>query len=152
MDHVGGHLGASSNFQEMGEEGVAWGLRVRINLLYHLPFFVVGSACGGIGLLGMIWFWYRWQSNYIWISSNIFMPGALSAIQGVIATVITTYAINNSLVFVGPSKWTLIATGGTAVVFLALYAIYHYKLTNLQNKHDEECGMRDAGTHGEGKR
>ena len=31
MDHVGGHLGASSNFQEMGEEGVAWGLRVRLD-------------------------------------------------------------------------------------------------------------------------
>jgi hypothetical protein len=131
--------------------------------------FIVGCVCSGIGVLGMCWFWLRWKSNYVWICNNIFMyvynhtalfiqthyfsprPGALSGVQGVIATLATNYGQNNKLVFVGSSKWTLVATGGVTVVCGVLIIIYMFiVLRRVQKEHDMEYGERHVGKRGAG--
>jgi hypothetical protein len=88
------------------------------------------------------------HSNSLFFSSR---PGALNALQGVIATLSSNYGQNNKLVFTGSSKWTLIATGGVTVVCAVLFIFYKFIiLRNIQKKHDVEHGERRAGTHGEG--
>jgi len=89
------------------------------------------------------------HSNSLSFSSP--RPGALNALQGVIATLSSNYGQNNKLVFKGSSKWTLIATGGVTVVCAVLFLFYKFiMLRNVQKNHDVEYGERRAGTHGEG--
>ncbi|KIM72678.1 hypothetical protein PILCRDRAFT_81683 [Piloderma croceum F 1598] len=124
-----------------------------ISHLGHVHLFIFRCVCSGIGVLGMCWFWYRWHANYVWICSNIFLnvPGALNALQGVIATLSSNYGQNNKLQFVGSSKWTLIATGGLTVSCAVLYLFYNFiMLQNVRKQHDVEHGEQQAGAHGEG--
>ena len=67
------------------------------------------------------------------------------------ATLASTYGSNGKLIFIGPNKWTLIATGGIAVTCGALYLIYNFRtLRSMRMTHDNEYGRRKAGKHGEG--
>lgn len=78
-------------------------------------------------------------------------PGALSGLHGVIATISSNYGQNNKLIFVGTSKWTLIATAGVTVVCGVLLLFYKFVvLRNAKKKHDGEYGERRAGRRGEG--
>jgi hypothetical protein len=78
-------------------------------------------------------------------------PGALSGLHGVIATVASNYGQNNKLIFVGTSKWTLIATAGVTVVCGVFLLFYKFVvLRNAKKKHDREYGKRQAGRRGEG--
>ncbi|KIM78491.1 hypothetical protein PILCRDRAFT_75454 [Piloderma croceum F 1598] len=135
--------------KKTGTKGVTGDL---IGSLQHLPIFIVGCACGGIGILGMCWFWYRWQANSIWICNNIFLPGAVNSLHGVVATVASNYGQNNKLEFVGTSKWTLIATAGLTVVCMLFFLFYSFIVSgSAKKKHDREYGGRKAGSRGEGR-
>ena|SRR5882757_8571389 len=35
--------------------------------------YVIAWLCTGIGAIGMIWLWWRWQKNYVWIVNRIFV-------------------------------------------------------------------------------
>ena len=79
-------------------------------------------------------------------------PGAISGLHGVIATVASNYGQNGKLLFVGTSKWTLIATAGVTVVCGGFLLFYKFVvLRNAKKKHDREYGERKAGRRGEGK-
>jgi hypothetical protein len=69
----------------------------------------------------------------------------------VTATLASTYGEHGKLVFSGPNKWALIATGGVAATCGALYLIYNFiTLRSVQKMHDKEYGPRKAGERGEG--
>lgn len=40
---------------------------VVIDQIKHVQLIVVGGVCTGIGALGMVWLWYRWHKNYVWL-------------------------------------------------------------------------------------
>jgi len=140
--------------QTSGNAAVGAAQSTTVGAIHHLSLFVVACSCSGIGALGMCWFWYRWQSNYIWLIKNIFMPGALNSVAGVISTLSSVYATYNTtrkFTFSGTSKSTIIATGGLTVVCGMLTVFYKFVLLrNAKNRHDNEYGKRRAGSHGEG--
>lgn len=58
----------------------------------HVPLLYIAAFCSGIGALGMIWLWFRWRANYVWLLNRIFLPGCLNSFAGLISTLINVYS------------------------------------------------------------
>jgi hypothetical protein len=98
----------------------------------------------------MIWLWYKYARNYVWLLSHIFMPGALNGLAGVASTLASVYGAQNG-VFTGSSIPTIAATGGCTVVCGILAAWYTWvMLGRVKRRHEEAVGKEEAGAHGEG--
>ena len=39
----------------------------------NIPLLVVAGVCTGIGAVGMVWLWWRWKQNYVWLLNKIFL-------------------------------------------------------------------------------
>ena len=39
----------------------------------NIPLLVIAGVCAGIGAAGMIWLWWRWRQNYVWLLNKIFL-------------------------------------------------------------------------------
>jgi len=39
----------------------------------NIPLLVVAGVCSGIGAVGMVWLWWRWRQNYVWLLNKIFL-------------------------------------------------------------------------------
>ncbi|KAJ7768256.1 hypothetical protein B0H16DRAFT_1307858 [Mycena metata] len=121
-----------------------------IHAVQHVPLFVIAFVCSGIGVLGMLWLWWRWSQNYIWLNNRIFLPGALNSVAGIISTLVNVYSAQHGQ-FVTTSRITIIATVVAAVICGALTVLYSMvKLKKVREAHNREVGRERAGRHGEG--
>jgi len=96
---------------------------------------IIAYACCGVGGLGMCILWLRWSHNYVWLLGNIFIPGLLNGLSGVLSTFVGIYATQNGTY--GPSSIaTLAVTGACTVICAFLTAIYSFwKLEAVKKKH-----------------
>lgn len=39
----------------------------------NIPLLVIAGICTGIGAAGMVWLWWRWRQNYVWLLNKIFL-------------------------------------------------------------------------------
>jgi hypothetical protein len=39
----------------------------------NIPLLAIAGTCCAIGAIGMIWLWYRWRENYVWLLNRIFL-------------------------------------------------------------------------------
>ena len=39
----------------------------------HASLMVVAGLCCAVGGAGMIWLWWRWRHNYVWLINKIFL-------------------------------------------------------------------------------
>jgi predicted histidine transporter YuiF (NhaC family) len=39
----------------------------------NVPLLWVAGACCILGGLGMLWLWFRWRDNYVWLINRIFL-------------------------------------------------------------------------------
>jgi hypothetical protein len=99
---------------------------------------IIAGVCCGIGALGMIWLWWRWRQNYVWLLNKIFLPGCLNSLAGLISTLINVYTQQNG-------KWsvtaevTAIATGSCMVILAVLFLIYNlWVLERVKRSHGRE--------------
>jgi hypothetical protein len=98
----------------------------------------------------MLWLWYRWSRNYIWLLSHVFTPGALNGLAGVASTLASVLGAQNG-VFNPSAITTLAATGGTAAVCGALAGWYSWvMLARVKRQHEEAVGKEGVGRRGEG--
>ncbi|KAJ7176699.1 hypothetical protein C8R46DRAFT_1174264 [Mycena filopes] len=124
--------------------------RAFIHAIQHVPLFVIAFVCSGIGVLGMLWLWWRWSQNYIWLNNRIFLPGTLNSIAGIISTLVNVYSAQHGQ-FVATSRITIIVTVVATVICGALTALYSMvKLKKVREAHNREVGREAAGRHGEG--
>ena len=86
-----------------------------IHAVQNIPLFVIAYILCGVGSGGMIYLWWRWRANYIWLLNKIFTPGALNGLAGVISTIASVYGSQNS-VFNASSITTLAVTGTVTVI------------------------------------
>ncbi|KAJ7088634.1 hypothetical protein C8R44DRAFT_751746 [Mycena epipterygia] len=134
---------AEGNVQNENEKEV-------IQAIQHVPLFIIAFVCSGIGALGMIWLWWRWNKNYIWLNNRIFLPGALNSLAGIISTLVNVYGVQHG-VFVTTSKVTIIVTVAAAVACGGLTLTYSlFMLKNVKKAHNRQVGRERAGKHGEG--
>lgn len=99
---------------------------------------VIAYVCCGVGGLGMCLLWLRWSHNYVWLLGNIFVPGLLNGLSGVLSTFVGIYATQNGRY--GPSSIaTLAVTGACTIICAFLTAIYTFwKLNSVKKKHVRE--------------
>lgn len=114
----------------------------------HVSLLYVGAFCAGIGAIGMIWLWWRWRVNYVWLLNRIFLPGFLNSFAGLISTLVNVFSQQDS-------KWSVTAwvtatvTGGCMVITGILFALYNFWILDKVKKshrgemlasqgHDEE--------------
>lgn len=39
----------------------------------NIPLLAIAGACCGIGAGGMLWLWWTWRKNYVWLLNRIFL-------------------------------------------------------------------------------
>lgn len=44
-----------------------------ITSIKNIPLLIVAGVCSGIGAVGMLWLWWRWRQNYVWLLNKIFL-------------------------------------------------------------------------------
>lgn len=119
-------------------------------VINHVPLLVIAWICTGIGGCGMIWLWWRWHDNYIWIVNRIFVPGLLNSFAGVISTLTNVYGSQGGF-FSTTAKSTIIVTGVLTVICGILVLVYQFGLIrNLRKEHESIVGPEKAGQYGEG--
>lgn len=121
-----------------------------LDVVSNIPLYIIAWVCTGIGGVGMIWLWWRWQLNYIWIVNRIFVPGLLNSLAGVISVLSNIYGVQHGT-YVATSESAIIVTVAVAVVCGCLILLYQFwLLRNIKKEHDREVGVEYAGKHGEG--
>ncbi|KAG8800267.1 hypothetical protein FRC16_003251 [Serendipita sp. 398] len=67
--------GTFTSIQNIDEQGDGIG-NIERWILHHvknLPLLVVAGVCCGLGAIGMVAFWIRWHSNYVWVCNRVFL-------------------------------------------------------------------------------
>lgn len=107
----------------------------------NLPLLVVAGICCGIGGLGMIAFWIRWHSNYVWVCNRVFMPGTLHALAGLLSTIINVYTAQDKQWSI-TARVSAIVEGACLVVCGALFIFYsNWMLERVKKRHRKEFGV-----------
>ncbi|KAF8869932.1 hypothetical protein BD779DRAFT_1446222 [Infundibulicybe gibba] len=137
--------------QGQGASGAAGEVERNIlKVIKDIPLFVIAFICCGIGAIGMVYLWWRWMHNYVWLVNRIFLPGTLNSLTGVISTLVNVYGAQHGD-FSTASKITLVVTAAAALVCGVLTLIYSlWKLRGVKRRHDRMAGRERTGKHGEG--
>ncbi|KAG1733911.1 uncharacterized protein EDB91DRAFT_1057185 [Suillus paluster] len=118
-----------------------------LNAISNISLYIIAWVCTGIGGVGMIWLWWRWQRNYIWIVNRIFVPGLLNSLAGIISVLSNIYGVQHGTYSI-PGESAMIVTAGVAGVCGCLVLVYHFWLLgNIKKEHDREVGVEFAGRH-----
>ncbi|KAF8881763.1 hypothetical protein BD779DRAFT_1545165 [Infundibulicybe gibba] len=44
-----------------------------LKVVKDILLFVIAFTCCGIGAIGMIYLWWKWSTNYVWLVNGIFL-------------------------------------------------------------------------------
>ncbi|EKM77588.1 hypothetical protein AGABI1DRAFT_43048, partial [Agaricus bisporus var. burnettii JB137-S8] len=122
-----------------------------VNRIVNLPLFIVAFICTGIGIIGMIYLWWKCMQNYIWLVNKIFLPGFMNALAGVISTIVNVYGVQHGE-FNTTSIITISVTAGTGLV-LGIFTLWYgiFLLGIVKKRHAKEVGIeKPAGKNGDG--
>ncbi|PYH40989.1 uncharacterized protein BP01DRAFT_377369 [Aspergillus saccharolyticus JOP 1030-1] len=106
-----------------------------LGTIQNPPLIAISFICFLFGLAIMVFLFYRWRSNYIWLINRLFIPNLLNATAGLITSFISIYTAKNG-------DWSIMAllsiiiTGLSAVIYLALTLVYKFwKLQKVIEEH-----------------
>lgn len=116
----------------------------------HVPLFVVAWLCCGIGAAGMIWLWWRWNANYIWVTSKIFLPGLMNGLAGLISTLVNIFGVQDGQLSTTAKVTIIVVSCTTGVCGLLLVFYQLWLLRRVKAEHNRIMGEQAAGKHGEG--
>jgi hypothetical protein len=92
----------------------------------------------------MIWLWYRWHANYVWLLNRIFLPGCLNSLAGLLSTLINVYGQQGGIWSI-TARITAIVTGAIMVVCGVLFGLYNFWILNkVKKRHDREMGLGEG--------
>ncbi|MCJ1384488.1 hypothetical protein MMC17_007605 [Xylographa soralifera] len=104
----------------------------------NAPLLYIAAVCCIVGSSGMIWLWWKWRSNYIWMINRIFLPGLLNSLAGLISTLVNIYSAQNGD-FSVTAKVTVIATGVCSAITALLFLLYNnWALSRVKERHQKE--------------
>lgn len=99
----------------------------------------------------MVWLWWRWRKNYVWLVNRIFLPGSLNSLAGLISTLVNVYTQQDGAWSL-TAKVTAIVTGSCMAVTAVLLLLYNmWYLDRVRKDHSrnwignvpEEGGAED---------
>jgi len=111
----------------------------------HVPLLYIAAFSSGIGALGMIWLWWRWRSNFVWLLNRIFLPGCLNSFAGLISTLVQVYSQQHGVWSV--TAWvTATVTGACMVITGVLFALYNFWiLERVKKRHHGDMRRAETG-------
>jgi hypothetical protein len=68
--------GTFTTIQRLDDSQTVQGNAVAASVLdgfKNMPLLVVAGICCGIGAAGMVWLWWTWRTNYVWLLNKIFL-------------------------------------------------------------------------------
>ena len=126
----------------------------------HVSLLWVAFGCCVLGGSGLVWLWWRWRGNYVWLINKIFMYGAiipwfarfladksgdfrvvaLNSLAGLISTLISVYSQHGGK-FSITARITVIAAGSCTIVTAILFLLYNnWILEDVKRDHHRESG------------
>jgi energy-converting hydrogenase Eha subunit C len=127
----------------------------------NVPLLVIAGTCCVIGAAGMIWLWYRWHNNFIWLVNRIFLfvtfslatppadfllcarPGTLHGLAGEISTIVNVFSQQRGK-FSTTALVTAIVTGACTTVCGVLVLFYsNWKLERVKKVHHRTLGTEE---------
>jgi hypothetical protein len=112
-----------------------------LHSIKHTQLLVIAAVCSTIGAAGMIWLWWRWHANYVWLLNRIFLPGCLNSLAGLVSTLINVYGQQGGIWSI-TARVTGIVTGSIMVVCGVLFGLYNFWILNkVKKRHDREIGF-----------
>jgi len=127
-----------------GEQSASEATQYFFKSVKNVPLLVIAGVCCGIGVAGMLWLWWTWRKNYVWLLNKIFLPGCLNSLAGVISTLINVYTQQDH-------KWsitarvTVIVAGSIMLVTALLFVLYNFwVLDRVKRSHARDM----HGRHG----
>jgi hypothetical protein len=95
----------------------------------------------------MMWLWFRYRFNYIWLLNRIFLPGFLHSLAGIISTLVGVYSQQGGNWSI--TAWaTAAATGGAMIINGGLFAVYNFGLlARVKKTHHEEMDQYNKGVY-----
>jgi len=108
----------------------------------NIPLLVIAGVCCGIGVVGMLWLWWTWRRNYVWLLNKIFLPGCLNSLAGVISTLINVYTQQQKRWSI-TARVTVIVAGSIMVVTALLFLLYNFwVLDRVKKSHGRDMHGR----------
>jgi hypothetical protein len=90
----------------------------------------------------MLWLWWRWQANYVWLLNRIFLPSCLNSLAGLISTLINVYSQQGGNWSI-TARVTAIVTGSIMVITGCLFGLYNFWiLEKVKRRHGQEWVTR----------
>jgi hypothetical protein len=100
----------------------------------------------------MLWLWWTWRKNYVWLLNRIFLPGCLNSFAGLISTLVNVYTQQNNAWSV-TAEVTAIVSGSVMVVTALLFVLYNYwVLRRVKKSHSRDIRNTQLTGDGEGLR
>ncbi|KZT39864.1 hypothetical protein SISSUDRAFT_1060785 [Sistotremastrum suecicum HHB10207 ss-3] len=135
--------GTFTNIQELESVGnvqVQKASAALLNFVNRIPLLAVAGTCCAIGALGMLWLWYKFRANYVWLIDRLFVAGAVNSFTGVISTLTNVFGSQNGN-FSITARVTIIVTSVSCVICSLLWLFYLiFKLAPLRYEHRREYG------------
>ncbi|KAI9048424.1 hypothetical protein LZ554_007260 [Drepanopeziza brunnea f. sp. 'monogermtubi'] len=115
-----------------------------VKTVKNIPLLVIAGTCCGVGALGMLWLWWKWRDNYVWLLNRIFLPGCLNSLAGLISSLVGVYTQQRGAWSV-TAKITAMVTAGCMLVTGALFGLYNFWiLERVKRRHGRE--MEESGS------
>ncbi|TFY50593.1 hypothetical protein EVG20_g11435 [Dentipellis fragilis] len=108
----------------------------------NLVLFVISFGSCGIGVAGMMYYYWVWRRNYPWLLQRIFIPGFSNGLAGAITTISSVFGAQNGHFTVG-SYAALGASGALCVIcgfFAGVYGLY--LIPRLKTDHQKHIAAR----------
>ncbi|TFY83271.1 hypothetical protein EWM64_g740 [Hericium alpestre] len=122
QSQLGGHFGDASN----------------------LVLFVISFGCTAIGVAGMMYYWWKRRTNYLWLTNRIFVPGFSNGLAGAITTISSVFGAQNGHFTTG-SICALAASGSLCVICGGLSLVYGgWKTTMMRREHERMVAARKS--------
>ncbi|KAE8334762.1 hypothetical protein BDV26DRAFT_287303 [Aspergillus bertholletiae] len=109
-----------------------------LNTIQNPPLLAIACFLMVLGALLMFWLSWERRNNYIWLINKLFMPTLLSALAGLVTTLVNIYTAREG-------EWSIMAllttivTGLSASGSLTLLIIYRFgKLVKVKQEHEME--------------
>ncbi|KAE8396898.1 hypothetical protein BDV37DRAFT_277318 [Aspergillus pseudonomiae] len=112
--------------------------QIILNTIQNPP--LVGIACSllAIGAAVMVFLYFRWRHNYLWLINRLYIPTSLNASAGFLTTIVNVYTAKGG-------KWsimsllTVIVTALSAITSLALALYYKFwRMEKIREEHERE--------------
>lgn len=117
----------------------------------NIPLLAIAVTACGVGAIGMVFLWWRWRHNYVFLVNRIFLPGSLNSLAGLISTLVNVYTQQNK-VWSTTAKVTAIVTGASMLVCAGLLLLYNlWYLEKVRKDHFSQFGTTEGPEEADSK-